>query len=559
MLCLSALLALPLLVPQSTSVELQFGDPLLAMGRVEEIGSFSVTNAGSWLAFVRSNQSSARDRLLLREGLPALLEGDQLPNPPGSRVRDFNSLDSVGPGDIVWRVELFSGGLETDEREGLYWNARLIAQRHRELAPLFQEKLHQNLGPDLRWAELGAPRFGSKNHYGFVAEILQAMDELTPSVLFEVEIDDNGEIVATHRRALSGDELTFDVPTTLRWIDPRGVALSINRRGDFLWAGKSNLPVFEDGVLMQNATLLAREGQPAPVPGRRYGSFEGCELALNDRGDYAFTCHLESDPLRPDEVSSNFLLVRNGQAFAQEGDVLFALGSPLDNQRETPLFLGPAGEVFWGAKVRGPFRSQDEAYLRNHEVLIQEGVTEVAGRLVLGLENVPDAFHVSRNGRFFFARVQLEVSNDQSEAALVSMDLGSIAPLPGCREERASLELVGGLAIAGGRIEFLFDDAQTEGSQGFLLVSNDTATDSSGCGLIGPFGELLLRPPFLETQAGPIWIADGAPFALNLPPDPLLVDAAFGIQGFFVAPPNPRPGTTRLKSTQAWRIEIGAP
>ena len=106
------------------------------------------------------------------------------------------------------------------------------------------------------------------------------------------------------------------------------------------------------------------------------------------------------------------------------------------------MWVSPAGELFWAARVRHAPTNQDEAYMRGHAVLIREGVTRVEGELVTALAGDDDAFTLDPGGRFFLGRVELQEAGE----ALVLIDLGGVEPFGGCRSPGSDLRRVGGSA-----------------------------------------------------------------------------------------------------------------
>lgn len=83
-----------------------------------------------------------------------------------------------------------------------------------------------------------------------------------------------------------------------------------------------------------------------------------------------------------------------------------------------------------------------------------------------------------------------------------------------------------------------------------------SVANGAGCGVVRPFGELLISPAHrLGSLTLPPWNgSQPSTLVVPIPPDPALVDQVFFAQGVFQTPTSPR-----FTLTNALRIEIGAP
>ncbi len=532
--------------PSQTQL-LEEGSPVIGVGRLETIQRSLVLDNGTWFAQVGTDYpTSTQDGVALRLGFPILREGDPLPSPSGARVRTFGGWNVDGGGNLFWEIELTGPGIINGNRQALYWNTRLLA---RQAGPTGLPEF-----PGSSWSAFGARLPGPDGRLWFTASIDDPAVPNPRSLLATTTLRADGsasplEVLAVTGRELAGVGL-------VRSVVLQGTSATVNARGTLLWAGKRAGPVETDGFLALGLDqILVAEGDPAPVDGRRFSSFEGCEVALNDREQYAFTCHLNSSPLSPEEIASNYLLVKDGAKFVQEGDSLPALGAPLDNQPETPLLLSNSGDLYWAARLRNTPMGLDGAYMRNHDVLIRKGQTYIGGQLVVELDRSIDAFAISPSGRFFLGKVELRDTGN----ALVMVDHGATIPIPGCGAGAAVLDVVGGSAVAGSSLRMAMDDAQSIGAHTLFCVTKDARLDSRGCGLRTPQGELFLSSPIVALLAGPLWILGPTLFDVPIPAELGLVDSVWHGQGFFLAPPNAPMGTAAWKPTNGLRIEVGAP
>jgi len=180
-------------------------------------------------------------------------------------------------------------------------------------------------------------------------------------------------------------------------------------------------------------TVVAREGQPSPLPGRNYDSLFNNPLALNDAGDVAFLASVDGS------TTNDGIIVVNGQVAAQEAATV-GTASP------GPLQLGfananieidnEANIIWYGAwntpkanlcpdnsDITSTFAIFEGLFF-NDRVLIEGGVTTIENVTVNGtlfpelvIADLPNTgfggFHVSPDGRWLiFGALVAEPSDD---------------------------------------------------------------------------------------------------------------------------------------------------
>jgi hypothetical protein len=187
--------------------------------------------------------------------------------------------------------------------------------------------------------------------------------------------------------------------------------------------------------------------------------------------------------------------------------------------------------------------------MRDREPFLQSGVSRIDGRVVAALDPLPAGYEVSANGRFWLGGVSLE---GLVGSVLVRADFGAAVPLPGCVPNPGTLRHTGGLVLSGATIELTLDGPAPAGALVSVHFSLGTA-GSGDCGLMTPFGEMLIDP---HRRVGALHagIFASAPIAatLAIPADSALIDLVLFAQGAFVAP-------TGSLLTNGMRLEIGAP
>ena len=259
--------------------------------------------------------------------------------------------------------------------------------------------------------------------------------------------------------------------------------------------------------------------------------------------------------MSPQNCTDCALIVKNGEKFVQGDDFIESLGAQLAQFGSAPVYVSNSGDVYWATTTRAA-AGQDSAYMRNLDVIVQEGVTLVDGNLVTGVRTAPNAFHVSPSGRFWVGELDLQNIGE----AFVVADFGAAIPIPGCQGNAGTLALTDGVAVTGSLIELSMDNAQDFGVTPFLWVSTAPAVAGSDCGVTTPVGELLVKlgsSKILLAQNPPY---SGVPSKMNflLNADPALVNQVFYLQGVFVDLFQQFPGED-FRLTNGLRVEIGAP
>ncbi len=523
---------------QAPEVLLSEGDTVIGLGALAGLGPVFAGDAGTWLAVVDTSfPVTSQDEAILRNGIVTLREGAALLEPAGATIDVFGSLALNDAGHLAQVLELSGPPASADA--GVFWNARLVA---REGAPLGAAGTH----PAAAWLDFSAVGIDSGDALVVAGEIDDpTVGSNREPAIVRIAVDPSGrprsiDVVAAEGRSLPG------LQSPIGSLAIAQHAFAFNEQGRFIVIGKPT--VAPAAILLDGATVLAQEGLPAPIPGRQYRALlTRSEVDLNDFGEYVFSAEAGDEG---GAATSLFLMVKNGAQFVKEGDVLPALApAAIGEGVAAPVILTNSGDVFWVAATQGG----GAAFMRNHDAIVRAG-DEIGGAVVGAVETRAGAFHASDDGRFWIGRVVVLGSGD----ALVSADFGLVVPLSGCAANAATLRRSAGHAIAGARMELELAHGQAPGVLPLVFVAGGRS-GSAGCGVVTPFGELLVAPPSLVAVViGPPWTGGGALIRADIPADPALVDASFYAQGCFWNP-GPAIDGPRARLTNAVRIEIGAP
>lgn len=518
---------------QSSTLLLREGDPVPGGDHLTRVLGSWIDDKGSWLALVDSDRANVtEDALLLGNGAELLREGMALAEPAGSTLDEFASTWRSQDGlSAIYRVRLAFPQINLS---GLYHEERLLAL---EDGPVDAPEVPAGTS----WVRFDALK---SNGDGTILALGEIANPSVPGpredALVRFRLDANGALLSTNVVLQEGlpNRVMGGVVTLLGNTEP---ALAVNKRSDFLTMVMTTAGT---GILLNLDTVLARDGAPAPIPGRNYrllGAFP--RVSLNDFGEHAFSAFLDGDP------ASDTCIVKNGQKFVQEGDLLPAFSAePVVPLSAAPIYLANSGDLFWLARSTS---GEEDAFMRNDQVIVQEG-KQVKGHLVTEVALTDNAFHVSPDGRHFIGRVELEGIGD----ALILTDFGLVVPLYGCQGNSARLRKAGGDARIGTRLTLELDRGQAPGVLPVVAFATRPARPGSECGILIDAGELLVRPSSVFARiVAPPWTGSPARIDVDIPGAMALVDREFFAQGAFLGT---GPSATRDLLTNALRLGIGA-
>lgn len=515
---------------QTPSAPLRAGDTLPGGEHVTSVGLVRVDDDGAWLGLVDSDAANLdQDAFLLRDGLVLEREGMSLTQPAGSTLDDYDFVAAGAPGDLASILKIRPpGGAPTFE--GVYFGGELLLQKDELVGD-------PGLPASTTWYGFDLLQLNRARTLLVLGEIVNpAVAGAREDALARLQLDASGAVVAREVLVTKGQFLPA-FGGTVNALGSFDGNLSLAGQGHFLVVVFGTEPA---ALLLDLDTVLAREGAPAPIPGRSYRSLGLSVTALDDFGHHAFTVELDD--------GSN-CIIRDGQKFVQSGDVLPFLPAPLGRLGIAPLRLANSGDFFWRANdVNG----SNGAFVRNLRPIVQVGQTVIDGHLVTALGDRADSFYTSPDGRFFGGLVELGTVGD----ALVTLDFGLVVPVPGCAGNTGALVKAGGDARAGERLTLSLDHAQSQGALSALLVGTRAARPGP-CGISVSGGELLIEPAsLLGTFLGAPWTGSPVPFDVDIPASAALVDLELFVQGVFV---DTSGVARRHLLSNGLRLEIGAP
>ena len=370
------------------------GDSVAGVGLVSSIGNIVVNNNGDWLVEVDTdNADTDADGALLDGGGLLQREGGALAAPVGATLDSFDAvtLNDNGSGGFNHFLDGTTGS--TDD-SGVYLDGALIIQESdvstaaglsagTPYRGFFEVKINDS-DALLIMASVDDPAIASTTDRALVVATTAA-GALTGET-----------VVAKEGDLLPGQtELVADFET-----GPHNFAF--NDAGQVMFIADLEGGTAVDHAVYIDGTLVAQEGFVSPVGGREWSSLSLAELDLNNNGDYILSGSLAGD------AATNLLISVNGAKFVQEGDSMPAIpGFSLTSFGSGPVHIADNGTKLWYGDWDDPDTSRDTGLFLNDQLVVQEGVTAIAGSTVLALRGIQDGYDPSEDGTWMIFEAAL--------------------------------------------------------------------------------------------------------------------------------------------------------
>lgn len=384
----------------------QEGDAVTGVGTVTSISNFAVNDSGSWLVEAATDAASTVNDVVIRDGALYLTEGEILPAPTGAGLNTFDTIDLSNTGNSGWNFFLENTAGSSDD-SGMYWNTTL----------LIQEGAASNasaLTPGTPYIGFFEAKINEANDVLFLASVDDvAIASSVDQVLMLADVDGSGSLLS--ETLIAAEESLLPGQTeTVASFGTSPFNFDLDAAGRAMYTVDLNGATATDIAVYLDATLLAQEGSASPVAGRNWAlSTTSTAVSLNDQGSWALRGALDGDP------TTNTLLVVDGVPLVQEGDVLPAIAPfALTSFGTGPIRLGGDGSVLWFGQWNDPDTTKNKALFLDHEILVQEGVTRLGGKLVDTLRGITDGYTMSDNGVYVVFEAVLQ---DGTEGAWMAI------------------------------------------------------------------------------------------------------------------------------------------
>jgi hypothetical protein len=368
---------------------------------VTGIAYVHVDDVGGWLVQVTTDRPS-RPTAVLREspfwGIDGVWKqvGDRAHEPDDTRIAAFDSFTAEAFGGVIWNARLSgtAGGAADDE--ALY----------------FEDSLWFQEGPIAAWPSTDFPAGSRWISFDDVRGSLEGGTLLLRGRADDPTVPGHDETFAAvgglcgsigvlcglERIAQAG----WTAPGTDAVIEAVRLEPAAGATSSFgahvVWSCDLRGQPATDGCVYRYSfppqhELLAQEGKPSPVTGRRWGPLEDPGVHVNAAGDWTLRATLDaSDP------STDAVIVSSGLVVVQEGDGLPAIDPfTFDGFGDGRALLDDGGHVVWYGHWQEPGR-RAEGLFRDAELLVRTGVTTVGGRLLAELGSRPDDMALTPDG-----------------------------------------------------------------------------------------------------------------------------------------------------------------
>jgi hypothetical protein len=521
----AALVLAPLATAGDLLVEplVLIGDAVPGVGLVTSINDLAINDLGQWAGAVNTDfPSSFENSCVLVDGAVYYREGAPVPGLPALGLNSWGwiHLDEVG----ALSTELFTFNLQQPfgNNAVVHWNGVEVLRNGSAMtdAPFPPNTFWQGFD-DVRsngFGQLLVQGVVNEGQTGTLREVLQLVFA-APS----------GQVVATQLLAYGGQSVLtaaglFQSIETI-YSGPHNTAFTSNGRS-FCLVNVTGPLEYEVSALLDGSPV-AQEGGPSPVAGRLWSDLAFAPLDVNTSGDWVLQGRLHGDP------ATDLLLVKNGQKFAQSGDPVPGVpGATILNFSQTgPIYVDDDGDVVWQAAWLdgGGLRN---GWFLNHEPLLVEGLTQVAGATLVDLWAFQDGFEFAPRGGWFAFRGTL--SDGRSGLWRGRFD-AAVEVLPGCFGNVPVLAAPGGDPVLGQSFPLAMSGSPFVPSLAAVYFAAAPILPGSPCGVpLAGAGELLL-PVVPPPVAIPLPLFSGAPtsLAVPVPADPALAGVELFAQGLF--------------------------
>jgi hypothetical protein len=367
----------------------------------------AVNDLGDWVVdTLTSAADPAADRVIVRNGVPILVEGDPLQLPVGAAIADFG-FDSLALSDLgvpAWHLEL-SGTSGPSDDTAVYVGSDLVVQEGTVTTAVgvvagstysaFFDVDANEAGELFASVWLREPGIGGARR----------------SALLRLQVDAGGALLAEEIVAIEGDVLPGQVAPVF------GVGLGdLDAFGHGMYRVQLDAAVADQAVYIDQ-TLIAQEDTPSPLPGRDYETLIGRPLSLSDSGHWALRANLTGDPFT-DEV-----IVVDDVVVLQEGDSLPDI-APWSFTSLGIVDLANDGTLLFYGNWDDPNVGADSGLFVDGRLVVQEGVTDIPGYgIITQIEDTADGLVLSDNGRWLIFQATLDTG---LEGAFL-LDLGGIS------------------------------------------------------------------------------------------------------------------------------------
>lgn len=456
------------------------GETIVGIGVVTTINHIDVNNNGDWVVEIDTNNPDTNiDGAIIQNGVVAYQQGQSLPLPVGTTFSGFDSM-SLNEANVFTSNWGMGGTAGSAFDTGLFYNGLILVQEGSDTtAPQFSpmtgyrgffETWNSDNNSFLAMCSLDDPAISTTTDRGLMIIVHDGAGNLVSETAFLKE----GDI------PFGQTEFLTDFQT-----GPHDSDYSQN--GHIAYIVDLNGDTTIDSVIYVNNTIIAQEGSDSGVvPGTNWASLATAVLDVNNNGQLLFHGDLDTGGVADDRV-----IVFDGTIIAREGSGHPAIpaGMVFTSFGSGPMYCSDAGDVVFFGDWDDPDTTIDTGLFVNDQLVVQEGVTMIAGLVVDDLRGVEDGFRMSDDGRYVIFEAILAGSIEGAflidlgnDAITICEGDGSVIACPcanesvlgsgeGCRNSQghgAILSVTGSLTVAGA--DTAFSATQARPSQPGMIL-----------------------------------------------------------------------------------------
>ncbi|MFT5288815.1 MAG: hypothetical protein ACI82F_000873 [Planctomycetota bacterium] len=512
-------------IPSAQSIQtlLLTGDAIPgAPGTLLTISDLSVTDDGQWIVRVAMSQATGSVEAAILNGAAVLLAGDVLFDPPGVAVTRFDEIDISADGALWWNIDT-DASTSTDEI--MYRNLAMLGREDSLL-------VDPNASLNTKWEDFDGFQVSSSGNLLILGDI----DDPTISgnsegALILQTFDAFGIMASETVLIKEGDFLqgTFDLVTDVG-TNSGAHDIGISDSHWIAYVKNSGGTTKDEGIVV-DGQLVAREADLGPTSSTFWGNLSNNAVDINNSGDYVFRGEFHT--FGAPDIPGLFL---NAKIHYLQGDTSPSLAPYgfASFGTQSAICLGDNGNIAFYARTTNTNTASDDCYFVNDQILVQENLTQIGTQVLGKLISGVNSLDMSNNGRYFI----FEALFGDSSGGVFLIDLGLIEEMESCYSNEGILTHTDGLPILGETVTFEMDGEQDFGVTPFLMISTAPIAGWPSCGLLTPFGELLVdinpaagNPTVL--LSGDIALGPPTPISVAIPSNPAILGQDFFAQGFF--------------------------
>jgi hypothetical protein len=453
------------------------GDAVVGVGAVTRIDNLAVNDLGQWQVEADTDNSDTNgDSVLVRNGVLFLQEGQSLATPIGALLDSFDSIELNDAGDASFN-HFLDGTSGSSDDSGIYFNDLLLIQEG-------DSATSAGFSSGTNWIGFFETKLNDSNQMLVLGSVDDpAINSSVDRALVRLTLNPDGSIAATDLVVKEGDVL-LGATEAVQDAETNPHALALGDDGLTLWVADLEGDTIADGAICIENQILFRENDPSPIPGRPWESFGSTKLDRHPIGGVVFTATVQGDN------ASDAVIVQDNTVFQQEGGPVPGVpGATLASFGSGPVQIGASGRVLWFGSWNETSGTVEGLFL-GEDLVVQTGVTQIAGQTVVDISGVQDGYRMSDDGKRIIFEAELA---DGRQGAFLAELQADVEVLGSCTANLASMSAPNGGPTVGQTFDLAFDTAASTSAFSFLATAPGLAPLGGPCGLQLPeIGEVVI-------------------------------------------------------------------